>query len=192
MEEIEEEKRKKRGKKERKEGKKEGEKEGRTKSGDDHEISVNRKSGGDRGGEVDLTPVKEAIPLRRTSVSPARTTYNLPLEILDPCRPGVLRPFLRGESLPCRHYRRTNRTSITNFVRLISRKLVFPPRKSSPRARASFVLHPPVPFVKESWTRSIATFMIFLNVRPRRTVNLLLSSRDNISSFPVFSSSFFL
>lgn len=57
----------------RKDGEREnGRKEGRTKS--DHEISVNRKSGEDRDVEVDLTPVKEAIPLRRTSASPARTT----------------------------------------------------------------------------------------------------------------------
>lgn len=35
--------------------------------GEDHEIFVNRKSEEDRADKVDLTPVKEAIPLRRTS-----------------------------------------------------------------------------------------------------------------------------
>lgn len=62
------------GRKEERKGREKGRKKGRTKSGEDHEISVNCKSEEDRGGEVDLTPVKEAIPLRRTSVSPARTT----------------------------------------------------------------------------------------------------------------------
>lgn len=62
-------------KKGRKEERKKGRKEGRTKSGEDHEISVvNRKSRENHSGEVDLTPVKEAIPLRRTSASLARTT----------------------------------------------------------------------------------------------------------------------
>jgi len=50
------------------EGRKEGRKEERWLAGpgrsEDHEISVNRKSEEDRAGEVDLTPVKEAIPLR--------------------------------------------------------------------------------------------------------------------------------
>lgn len=106
--------------------------------------------------------------------------------------PAILRPFLRGESLPCRHYRRTNRTSITNFIRLISRKLVFLPRRSSPRNRV-LRISPPVPFVKGSWTRSMATFMVFLmSIHVRRTiVNLLLSSRDSrfsshLSRIPFF------
>lgn len=51
-----------------KEGRKEGRKEDEVwRRGEDHEIFVNRKSEEDRAGKVDLTPVKEAIPLRRTS-----------------------------------------------------------------------------------------------------------------------------
>lgn len=37
-------------------------------------LSIARAGEDSALGEVDLTPVKEAIPLRRTSASPARTT----------------------------------------------------------------------------------------------------------------------
>lgn len=65
------------GRKEGKKGKrKEGRKEGRTKSGGETTkyLSIARAGEDSALGEVDLTPVKEAIPLRRTSASPARTT----------------------------------------------------------------------------------------------------------------------
>lgn len=60
----------------REERKKEGRTEGRTKSGGETTkyLSIARAGEDSALGEVDLTPVKEAIPLRRTSASPARTT----------------------------------------------------------------------------------------------------------------------
>lgn len=64
------------GKEGREERKKEGRTEGRTKSGGETTkyLSIARAGEDFALGEVDLTPVKEAIPLRRTSASPARTT----------------------------------------------------------------------------------------------------------------------